>query len=325
MIPALFGAIVLATIGLPHIVTLDRAEPALAVALWLSSLALRALCGVFIAIWVVFFLPATTMFDALTHWCWHAVLPLITAHLGLSGHNVGDIATIAPSFLLAASALSVSVGVARAARSVRRLLTRSSIGAGPSGSVIVGGQEVVVAAAGLHRPKLVVSAGALLVLDDDELEAGLEHERGHIRRHHRFILMFAELCRALGRFLPGTSKAMGELAFHLERDADAWALARRHDRYALASAICKAALSVEPSPAFAALGGTGDGGRLTDRVSAIVDDSPERRSGYARWALRALGTASVMVTLLFTMALPATVAAGQAELSAAQPVHHCPT
>jgi hypothetical protein len=301
---------------------LDRADPVAAVALWLSSLALRALSAIFIALWLVMFLPATALFDALTHWCWHTVLPLIATHLGFSGHNLADAATIAPSFVLAASAISVGFGAARAARTVRQLLRRGSIGAGPRGSVIVGGHEVLVAAAGLHRPKLVVSPGALMLLDDDELAAGLEHECGHIQRRHRFILLFAELCRALGRFLPGTRRAMSELTFHLERDADAWALARRHDRYALASAICKTALSHGHGPAFASL--AGGGSRLTDRVEAMVDESSTAEIGHPSRRLRCAAGASMLLTLMLVTALPVTVANGKARLNSTDSVHHCP-
>lgn len=314
----LLAAFALAGIAVPHLVRLDRAEPMCAALLWLNGLALRALAAIFVAIWLIFYLPATALFHALTHWCFHAVLPLLTAHLGFSGHNVGDVATLAPSFVLVASAASVGFGVVRAARSVRRLLTRDSLGTGPHDSVIVGGPDVFVGAAGLHRPRLVVSAGALVQLDDAELEAGLEHERGHIKHHHRFVLLFAQLCRALGRFVPGGRRAMRELVFHLERDADAYAL-RSHDRYALARAICKAALSREQHPVVAALGG--GGGRLTDRVRGIIaadggDAQPAR-------LLRSAAAVGAVVTLALTVALPSTVVAGETRLAAAQPTGHC--
>jgi len=61
---------------------------------------------------------------------------------------------------------------------------------------------VLVAAAGLRKPRVVVSAGALLNLDDEELAASLDHEHGHIVRRHRYVLVAAELCRALARLFP---------------------------------------------------------------------------------------------------------------------------
>ncbi len=182
-------------IALPHALRLERCEPATAATIWLAALALRALAAVYVAAFLVFFLPATALFDMFTHWCWHTVVPLLATHLGLNGHMFGDAATIAPSFVLAASAVSVAFGLARAARAVRALVQRGALGPGPQDSVIVGGADVMVAAAGIRRPRIVVSAGALTVLEDDELIASIDHERGHISRRHRFGLLFAELCR----------------------------------------------------------------------------------------------------------------------------------
>jgi hypothetical protein len=131
-------------------------------------------------------------------------------------------------------ALVVSVGLAgmrivQATLAVRRLV-RASVGLGPDNSLIVGGDDVVLAAAGITRPRLVVSAGALAHLDDDELAAALAHEHAHIRRCHRYVLLYAEFCRVLGRPLPGTTHAIRQLRFHIERDADRSAVRGRADR-----------------------------------------------------------------------------------------------
>ncbi|MBA3747803.1 MAG: M48 family metalloprotease, partial [Solirubrobacterales bacterium] len=141
----------------------------------------------------------------------------MTTHLGLSGHSIGDVALLAPMLGLAASLMSVSVGLWRATRAIRVWVRSTSIGAGPQRSVIVGEHDVVVAAAGFRRPTVIVSAGALTTFDDEELAASLAHERGHIAHRHRFVLASAEVCRSLARLLPGTRRAVGELAFHLER------------------------------------------------------------------------------------------------------------
>ena len=77
---------------------------------------------------------------------------------------------------------------------------------------------------GCGRPRIVISAGALVALDDAELLASLDHERGHIALRHRYLLVAGELARAVARFLPGTRAAARELVFSLERDADRYAL-----------------------------------------------------------------------------------------------------
>lgn len=312
------AAAVVAAIALPHVLHLERVAPLTAGALWGTALGLRAVTGVFAAIYLIFYLPATDLFTALTHWCWHTILPVVTTHLGVSGHRVGDAIMVLPSVLLAASVVSIAVGVYRAARSVSRLIRRWRLGDGPGDSVIIGGPDVVLAAAGISRPRIVVSAGALLALDDAELAAGIAHERGHIVRRHRFVSLYAELCRALGRFLPGTTAAARALAFHLERDADAWALARRSDRYALANAICKAAVAQRTSPVMASLGG----GEVRARVDELVN-APALVSGRRAHALNLAAVLGAVLLLALTAAVPATLAGGPVAASAPD-VARCP-
>jgi hypothetical protein len=250
------------------------------------------------------------------------VLPVLTAHLGLEGHKVGDAATILPGLLVIVSALSVMLGVIRGARAVRRLLARDVIGTGPANSVIVGGPEVMLAAAGLTKPRVVVSAGALLELDDEELAAGLDHERGHIARRHRYLLVFAELCRSVGRVIPGCRRAMRELEFHLERDADAWALRRSHDRFALASAICKAGGAGILSCALAS--SRLSGGGAEERLGQLMDGGSTRRTGSAAAALlNTVAIVMVCATVLLATFIPSTALAGAQHLSSGQQVRHC--
>ena len=319
MIVFALASVVLATIALPHLLPLRRADPAAAVALWTASLTLRALLGVFAVIWLVLYLPATALFRALTHWCWHAVVPLLATHLGFSGHRVVDAAIVLPALVLAASLISVGVGVWRVARSVQRVLASSALGRGPRDSLIVGGAGVLVAAAGLSRPRVVISAGALAQLDDEELAAALDHERGHIARRHRFLLVHAELCRALGRFVPGTRRAVKELGYHLERDADRWAL-RGHDRFALASAILKAARCqhTNPSPALASLAGGND---VEERLGELVAD--HQGSRLQQRLLHGLAAFAVTLTLGIAASVPPTLAAGL-QLAPVAPAHSCP-
>ena len=311
-------ALIAAGIALPHLLRLSRSTPMAAATLWTAALALRALLVIFIVLYVAFFVPGTEVFAKLTHWCWHTVVPFLAAHLGLDGHYVGDAATILPGLLTMISLLSVTIGVARGTRAIRRLLARESLGPGPSDSVIVTGQDVMLAAAGLGHPQVVVSAGALLELDDDELAAGLDHERGHIARRHRFLLVFAELCRSVGRAVPGSGHAIRELAFHLERDADRWALRQSNHPYALASAICKAAGTSETTWARAALGG----GRATARLDELIDEGggPAARG---RWLLNATAATMVGLTLLVAALVPSSALAGSQQLGSTVPHYHC--
>ena len=314
-----FAALLAAAIGAPHLLCLERVSPALAAAVWLGALSLRALAAIFSAIFVVLYLPTTEVFTLVTHWCWHAVIPFLATHLPLSGHALGDAAIIAPAFVLSASVLSVVVGLWRAARRVQRLLAHTVVGPGPRQSLVLADGDVMVGAAGLRRPQVVISAGALVSFDDQELSASLEHEHGHIARRHRYVLIAAEICRALARFVPGTRVAARELVFHLERDADRYAVARCQDPRALASAICKAAgAAMLPTPATS-LGG----GVVSRRIRLLLteDERPPQSQGAAR--LLAL----VMATLVVSgaSALPAAAHAGFHQAGSVATLHHCPT
>jgi hypothetical protein len=313
---ALTATLVLAAIAAPHGLRLEHATPVLAATVWMSALALRAFTAIFTALLALLYLPRTEPFQLASQWCWHTVLPFLATHLGLDGRELGNAALVAPSVALTASLLWVLVGVWRAARRVRLLLARHGIGEGPGQSVILGDGEVLIAAAGLRRPRVVISAGALVALDDEELAASLDHERGHITRRHRFVLIAAELCRALGRTMPGTRAAARELAFHLERDADRYALSRRHDPAVLASAICKAAEAhVLAAPALA-LGG----GSVERRVEALLDERSARGRQLPLWTM---ASAMLALVALAASALPAAAHGGYHQAGTAGPAHRC--
>lgn len=307
-------------IALPHLLPLDRVAAPVAAACWIAALALRALAGVLIVVVAAFLAPQTQLFAALTAWCLHAVLPLLEMHLGFDGHLAGDVATFLPLLLLALSAVSAVWAIVRAAQAVRRLVRRG-LGEGPLGSVIVGGPEVTVAAAGLTRPRIVVSAGALVEFDDAELAASIEHERGHIARSHRYLLLFAEACRALGRVVPGGRHAVAQLAFQLERDADDYALARDHDRLALAAAICKAA-TLRPEPGT--LAPLADGRSVLGRVRLLADGPAAPRRVLQRCSAGA-ATLTVVIALVLAASLPQIATAGAKTFAALPAVERCPT
>jgi beta-lactamase regulating signal transducer with metallopeptidase domain len=151
--------------------------------------------------------------------------------------------------------------------------------------------------AGLRRPRVVVSAGALLALDDEELRAGLEHERGHIALRHRYLLHAGELARAVARFVPGTAAAARELTFSLERHADAYAVARQHDPAVLASAICKTAQAQFAAPPAFALGG----GVVVRRARLLLETGA--RCPAPRTPLGLVALAPIMVALVAASAI----------------------
>jgi Zn-dependent protease with chaperone function len=311
MAVALLGALIL----LPYALDLRGATPARAAAIWFIALVARAAVILLALVWIAVALPRTDPFIAATQWCWHAIVPFVAAHLDIQGHGVGDIALLVPLAAAALSAAATAYGVLRAAHAVRSYLRRFSLGRGPRASVIVPGREIVLAATGISRPQVLVSAGALLELDDGELAMGLEHEWAHIARRHRWVLFAGALARAVGRPIPGSTAALRELSFHLERDADRCALDRLDDRLALASVICKAAMTTVPSTAAASIGGAD----AAARVRELMDDRGVKGRPAAAGRIIAMCLAAAMVAV----ALPAQ---GAVALPAApDEIRHCPS
>lgn len=301
------AATVVAVVVLPHALPQARLTPGSGVALWLAVLALRALLALSLATVFVLYLPTTALFALVTQWCFHAVVPFIATHLGFSGHGLGDVAVLVPALVLALSSFSAAFGIWRGARAVRSWLGKNALGPGPRESLIVAGPEVVVATAGLRAPRVVVSAGALARLDEAELEAGLEHEWGHVARRHRFIAVLAQLLFGISRLLPGTRQALARLQFHLERDADEYAVRRTGDRLALAGAICKAAEGAgRVAPALAHLGGPG----VAERVRLLACDERRENERLTTAMAYSLATAATALALFLALSAPALAETG---------------
>jgi Peptidase family M48 len=276
---ALVAAVVVGIV-LPHLLALERADPVTACVLWAAGLGLRALAVAGTVACALVLLHPAHLMRALAEW------PCAPGHQ-VAGHVVAAVGGLA----LAVSVLVAVARLVQASFAVRRLV-RAPLGRGPANSVIIGGDNVMLAAAGLARPRLVVSAGALTRLDDDELIAAVAHEQAHIRRRHRWVMLYAELCRVLGRPLPGTAHAVRQLRFQLERDADRSAVRERADRLALASAICKAATAPTVT-GLAPLGGDGTVARVRELLESagIESGSPGLRALAASAATLAVGAA----------------------------------
>ena len=314
------GAVLVPGMAVPYLLPRASLAPMTGAALWLAVLHLRAVVVVLATLIAVFYLPATALFQVLTHWCVHAVLPFLSTHLGLSGHGVGDAAALLPGLVVCISAGWAAFAIWRAARGIRSWVTRSSLGTGPGESVIVGGERVIVAAAGIRNPKVVVSTGALTRLDEDELVASLEHERGHIARHHPYFVLAGNLAHAIARPLPGTKDALGRLQFCLERDADEYAVKRTRDPVALASAICKAANdSPGTGPALATLASS----EAPARLRLLLDRSSAHPKAWAEIAGRSLVVTMVAGLLLALWVTPGLAAAGAGSMHGSASIHAC--
>lgn len=314
------ATLALALLTLPHLASRRPQAAATSLVLWTVALGVRAAGCLLAAVCLVALLPRTAAFAALTNWCWEGAVPMLASHVGVLGHQVGDAFSLVPFLTLNLSALWVAVRIARGARTVRQTLSWSTVGRGPGDTFILSSRQVMLAAAGFLRPRVVVTAGALTTLDDEELDAAIAHERGHIRRGHRFVAAFVEVCGAVAAPVPGTRRIVREVHRQIERDADAWAISRAHDRSALAGAICKSALSRAGMPALALLTGAGTADRVEELLSGPPAVSPGRDRTLQFAALLGAGT-----LILMTVAWIALVIDGGLSHEAAVALRHaCP-
>ncbi len=130
------------------------------------------------------------------------------------------------------------------------------------------------------RSAIVISAGALNLLDADELAAVLAHERAHLRARHDLVLLpFTALLRAF-RWSATARAANAEVALLVEMLADDRARRRRPARE-LATALLRVGASgggQAPAGALAALGASGSGsamdGELAARVTRLLRPPP---------------------------------------------------
>ncbi len=304
----LIALVVLGAIAVPHLLPLHAASPQAASAVWFLALALRGILGVGSALFVFTYLPRTELFQGAAGWCW----AVITHHLGLSGHPLLHAAAILPGLALAASLLWVLFGLVRAGVALHVYLARRAVGEGPMGSLVVEGDDILIAVVGLGRGRIVVSQKALGAMDRDELTASFAHELGHLRRRHRPLLVLGSVFAGLGRLLPGTVSAAREFAFNLERDADEYAVRTTRDPLSLASAICKAAGAARPTAGLTALGGQG---RVSLRLDHLTGNG--RRAPHAlEVAARMLAGVLAVMVMALAVAVPARALAAPSDAAA---------
>ncbi len=143
------------------------------------------------------------------------------------------------------------------------------------------------------RPRIVISAGTLALLDDGELAAVVAHERGHASERHGLVMMPMVGIRSVFGFIPYANLAPVAVASLLEMAADDFST-RRHGRDTLVSALVSMATAgAPPSCTFAA-----NGGGVAGRVERLVSGRPSRRVALAAAATCVSVVALPLVVLL---------------------------
>ncbi len=190
--------------------------------------------------------------------------------------------------------LAASTGVFRTRRRHRALLSLLAHGDPkvPGALVVDYPTAAAYCLPGL-RSRIVISAGALALLDQAELAAVLAHERAHIRERHDLVLLpFTALDRAFPWSL-AVRRAYATVALLVEMLADDHALRQRPAREELVTALIRVGASGPagvPAGALAASGGMprsggGPGEMVPGGISPGGISPGWHRSGWhgARW------------------------------------------
>ncbi|MGA5817846.1 M56 family metallopeptidase [Kitasatospora sp. NPDC094028] len=189
---------------------------------------------------------------------------------------------------LAAAIAAVGLRAGRARRRHRALLDLVAVRDGRWGALVLDHAHPTVYCLPGRRSRVVLSRGALQLLDERQLAAAVAHERGHIRgRHHLFRLPADTFALLLGP-LPLARLGRAEVALLLEMAADDAAL-KEVSRGELASALCALATGPGPGPgpgpapegALGALGAAGAG--VLARVRRLARPGGGRRRRLAAW------------------------------------------
>jgi Zn-dependent protease with chaperone function len=161
---------------------------------------------------------------------------------------------------------------------------------GSGGAVVLDAREPAAYCVPGRPATIVVTRGALAVLDRAQLTAVLAHERAHLAGRHHLLIA---LTRALTACLPAVplfSQGPAEVARLAEMCADD-AAARHTARRTLIAALLAMGTGIAvPAAALAATGGA-----TLARVQRLME--PPRRGRHARYGL-ALATAIVLLVLV---------------------------
>jgi Zn-dependent protease with chaperone function len=98
---------------------------------------------------------------------------------------------------------------------------------------------------------VILTTGAVQVLDPAQLDAVLAHERAHLTSHHHWLVAMARIGRQVLPFLPLMRDAETQVARLAEMHADD-AATRVSDPRSLATAVVVLATAGYPAPVLAA-------------------------------------------------------------------------
>ena len=235
----------------------------------------------------------------------------LTHHVSIFGQRLSyPTANVEAIVIMLLAAVGAMVTVLTLGGAVRELqasqrFQRRLAGQSPQplhGALLIADMQPRAFCAGLWRPRVYVSTGALAILDDAALEAVLAHERHHAHRHDPLRLAAGRvLARALF-FLPGLGELVERQRALAELSADESAV---NAAPAHRSALARAMLSFSDAPVSA-----GTTGIDPARVDYLLGEAPSWQFP----ALICLAAASIILLLVAVAVLAGRLASGSATL-----------
>jgi len=246
---------------------------------------------------------ATVLGGGLSHLIGACVLRLRATYGTPGGATVAGLGLALAGAVAARTALTAVTHLRAAGRQALRHAQTARLVGRPEpalGAVLVEhSQPAAYCVAGRH-PTVVLTTGALQVLDPGQLDAVLAHERAHLAARHHRLLAVARIGRLVLPFLPLMRDADAQVARLVEMHADD-AATRTSDPRSLATALVALATAASPAPALAAA--------ATDAVQRIHRLlGPAEPLGRARRQLLRATAASLALTPVLLALTPALVA-----------------
>lgn len=281
--------------------------PRLAIAAWLALCA-SAVTSVVLA-GVVLTVPAPRMSGSLAGLLAECEMALRAGY----AHPGGEALSWAGGALAAAVAARTAWCAAGSLTATARAARRHSGRLGLAGRrderldafVVDHGEPAAYCVPGSRNP-VVLTTGALRLLDDAQVAAVLAHERAHLAGRHHLLVALAGVPARAFPWVPAFGRARAEVARLAELAADD-AAARRSPRLTVAEALLALGTAPAAAPAPAGMLGAGGSG-AADRVRRLIT-APRPLSRAAR-ASGTAGVAALVAVPLALLAVPVLAAVG---------------
>ena len=200
------------------------------------------------------------------------------------------------AFGLCCMLAAVTVNTVMRRRHHRRLVDLLALRTLETGASVLDYSAAVAYCVPGIRPRIVISAGAIELLDDAELDAVVAHERGHAHERHGLVMLPLAGVSKVFAFVPYARLAPSSVAGLLEMAADDYAVRRRDPSALISALVSMATAGAVPSCPFALTGGW-----VSRRVERLLHGNPES----TRVVLGASGAALLLLALPVAVLLAA--------------------